>query len=128
MRFQKVKSLYTYFSLIRLIPEFYDMYIMYSQYHFIKKNSIYYYYYLQSKVQKIKLWLRLLWVHVSMIAPRYLNLILRGNTLVNLKGKTSIVDVTTFCTLQLCAKLVLVGLPLFLGIHPLITTLGCYDL
>jgi hypothetical protein len=28
---QKVKSLYTYFSLIRLIPNFYDMYIMYSQ-------------------------------------------------------------------------------------------------
>jgi hypothetical protein len=27
----KVKSFYTYFSLIRLIPNFYDMYIMYSQ-------------------------------------------------------------------------------------------------
>jgi hypothetical protein len=28
---QKVKSPYTYFSLIRLIPNFCDMYIMYSQ-------------------------------------------------------------------------------------------------
>jgi len=28
---QKVKSLYTYFSLIRLIPNFYDMYMMYSK-------------------------------------------------------------------------------------------------
>ncbi len=28
---QKVKSSYTYFSLIRLIPNFYDMHIMYSQ-------------------------------------------------------------------------------------------------
>ncbi len=27
---QEVKSFYTYFSLIRLIPIFYDMYIMYS--------------------------------------------------------------------------------------------------
>jgi hypothetical protein len=28
---QEVKSLYTFFSFIRLIPNFYDMYIMYSQ-------------------------------------------------------------------------------------------------
>ncbi len=28
---QEVKNPYTYFSLIRLIPNFYDMYIMYSQ-------------------------------------------------------------------------------------------------
>jgi len=28
---QEVKSLYTYFSLIRLIPNFYDMYMMYSK-------------------------------------------------------------------------------------------------
>jgi len=28
---QEVKSLYIYFSFIKLIPNFYDMYIMYSQ-------------------------------------------------------------------------------------------------
>jgi hypothetical protein len=28
---QELKSSYTYFSLIRLIPTFYDMYIMYSK-------------------------------------------------------------------------------------------------
>ncbi len=52
---QEFEKLYTYLSLIRLSPNFYDMYIMYSQYHFIQSYSIYYYYYyyLQSKVQKI---------------------------------------------------------------------------
>ncbi len=48
---QEVFNPYTYFSPIRLIPNFYDMYIMYSQSHFIKIYFIYYYYYLQSKVQ-----------------------------------------------------------------------------
>jgi hypothetical protein len=42
---QEIKCFYAYFSLIRLIPNFYDTYIMYSQYHFIK-NYYYYYYYL----------------------------------------------------------------------------------
>jgi hypothetical protein len=28
---QEIKSPYTYFSLIKLIPKFYDMYIMYSK-------------------------------------------------------------------------------------------------
>jgi hypothetical protein len=28
---QEVKKIYTYFSFIKLIPNFYDMYIMYSQ-------------------------------------------------------------------------------------------------
>jgi hypothetical protein len=51
---QEFKSLYTYFSLIKLTLNFYDMYIMYSQYQFIHSDFIYYhYYYLQSKVQKI---------------------------------------------------------------------------
>jgi hypothetical protein len=35
-RLQEVKNPYTYFSLIILIPNFYDMYIMYSKEHFIK--------------------------------------------------------------------------------------------
>jgi hypothetical protein len=34
---QEVKSLYMYFSLIRLIPNLYDMYIMYPQWDFILK-------------------------------------------------------------------------------------------
>jgi hypothetical protein len=37
----EVKSLYMYFSLIKLIPIFYGMYIMYSQWHFIKIEFIY---------------------------------------------------------------------------------------
>ncbi len=47
---QEVKNPYTYFSFIRLITNFYDMYIMYSQlnFYFIFK------FLLQSKVQKIK--------------------------------------------------------------------------
>jgi bacteriorhodopsin len=64
----------------------------------------------------------LVWLHLGIWISSS-----RGNALVSLKGKASIVDVTTFCILQLCAKLVLVGFPLFLGIHPLVTTLGSYD-
>jgi hypothetical protein len=46
------------------------MYIMYSQSHFIKKNLlIIFLLFLQSKIQKVRYWLQLLLVHVSMIAP-----------------------------------------------------------
>jgi len=51
---QEVISPYTYFSLIRLILIFYDMYIMYSQTNYKK---LFYLLFLQSIVQKIKQWL-----------------------------------------------------------------------
>jgi hypothetical protein len=50
-----------YFLIIRLIPKFYDMYIIY-----IKKSIYNFIIFLQSKIQKIKQWLQLLMVHVSM--------------------------------------------------------------
>ncbi len=63
---QEVKNPYTYFSPIKLIPNFYDMYIMYSQSHFIK---IYFIYFLLLFTIKSSKQLQLLLVYVSMTTP-----------------------------------------------------------
>ncbi len=49
---QEVKSPYTYFSLNRLIPNFYDMYIMYSQKKKLKIIYLLYYIFFTTQSSK----------------------------------------------------------------------------